>query len=90
MVGDTLAATAVIISSAINAVPGSIGLDTEGLIGATAGVIIYGIAGSAITGHALTRVGIITIIIDLAADALIAVLAHHAIGGGDIAAIIAG
>ena len=85
-----MAATAVIIASAINAVPGSIGLDTEGLIGAAAGVIIGGIAGSAITGYALTRVGVVTIIIDLAADALITVLAHHAIGGSDIAAIIGG
>jgi len=85
-----LVATAVIIASAIDTVPGSIGLDTEGLVGATAGVIICGIAGSAITGHTLTRVGIITVIIDLAADALITVLAHHAIGGGDIAAIIGG
>jgi len=90
IIGHTLAAVAVAIGATSNAIPGTVILDTEGCLLIAARVIVAGIAGPAITGHTLARIGVVTVIIDLAADALIAVLAHYTIRCPYIAAIISG
>ena len=89
-VGHTLSTVTVAIGTARNAIPGTVILDTEGCLLIAARVIVAGIAGPAITGHTLTGIGVVTVIIDLAADALIAVLAHYTIRCPYIAAIISG
>ena len=89
-VGHALTTVAVAIGATSNAIPGTVILDTEGSLLIAARVIVAGIAGPAITGHTLARIGVVTVIIDLAADALIAVLAHYTIRCPYIAAIISG
>ncbi len=84
-VSDTLLGTAIAIDLTGHTGPGvSIG-NTERRVDATAGIAVSGITGKAVSGHALAGRRIITIIIHLAADALIAIGPHHTIGCGRIA-----
>ena len=90
IIGHALAAVTIPIGTTGDAIPGTVIFDTERCLLITARVIVAGIAGPAITGHTLTGIGVVTVIIDLAADALIAVLAHYTIRCPYIAAIISG
>ena len=83
-----MATVTIAIGTTGDALPGTVILDTERCLLIAARVIVTGIASPAITGHTLTGIGVVTIIIITTADALIAVLTDDTIGGCLAAALV--
>ncbi len=83
-----MSTVAVAIGATRNAIPGPVILDTEGCLLIATRVIVTGITGPTVTGHTLARIGVVTVIIITAADALIAVLTDNTIGGFLAAALV--